>query len=888
MASAKRDFERFVHWLYTPEKEVPAEVRRLAVLCSQNFDELATTTRHRSQRSVYLAGIARRSLHQTADAAPTEVAEAVAGAWPWKRLHEFTLGPFRGFRTPETFDVSKQFILFYGPNGSGKTSLCEGFEYALLGEVEEAGSKRIAPRTYLTNLHARRFAEPTLTATDHQGHQINVAADLNTYRFCFIEKNRIDAFSRMAARPAAQRAELIATLFGMEQFNDFVGHFNENIDGQLVLIGAKHAALSAKRGALTTDQHAVSGEAESLQALAAEEAALANSYSAGMTYDALKRLIGSLTEPGRLHQLEALLERVPLQIVGVTRQGLIDLLEKVTTEQKGVEETTAALRARSEQVSFKRLYDAVLQLRQSSGDRCPACDTPLTGAMRVMTNPYDKASEGLNELRELGVLQEKQRAGQSAVDLSARELRKMLADIAGYLAAHQEQETSIGRHLSGIPADPAGVWWAHLLPQSPSAAGELGTFDQLLAVADRIEAQDTATRKTQLEREPFINERRRLNEFQLKVQAQDLRRKQLIDGVAAAKLRIAAFDTANAELIAEAAQEKLEIDRDSPLKTAYDRLLEELKAYRDQLPGQLMAGLNETALTLYNAFNRNDLDADKLVGLHLPVTADAKIEIAFKGMPDRRVDALHVLSEGHIRCLGLAILLAKAKSMLSPTIVFDDAINAIDHDHRGGIREAIFENDTFAETQFIVTCHSNEFIKDIQQHLPEARKKDCVVYLFRHHTGDYQPRITRNVPSANYISKARAARDALNDRDALGASRQALEMLSDKVWGWLGSHDLGLLSVALAGVGAEPALRNVCDAVAKKLKKADNFNHANKATIIAAFDRILGIPETNLIWTYLNKGTHEEANRDDFDGELVESVVSTLEQLGALDLRRGK
>jgi wobble nucleotide-excising tRNase len=141
-----------------------------------------------------------------------------------------------------------------------------------------------------------------------------------------------------------------------------------------------------------------------------------------------------------------------------------------------------------------------------------------------------------------------------------------------------------------------------------------------------------------------------------------------------------------------------------------------------------MAGLNDAAMNLYNEFNRNDLDPDKLAALHLPLTGEQKIEIAFRGNPGVRVDALRILSEGHIRCLGLAILLAKGQSIQSPLIVFDDAINAIDHDHRSGIRETIFESDHFADTQLIVTCHSNEFIKDIQQHLPAARRGDSQVY----------------------------------------------------------------------------------------------------------------------------------------------------------------
>jgi hypothetical protein len=94
------------------------------------------------------------------------------------------------------------------------------------------------------------------------------------------------------------------------------------------------------------------------------------------------------------------------------------------------------------------------------------------------------------------------------------------------------------------------------------------------------------------------------------------------------------------------------------------------------------------------------------------------------------------------------------------------------------------------------------------------------------------------------------------------------------------------LTVSLAGAGAEPALRNLCEALAKRLRDANTFNHADKDVIIAAFNRILGIPAQNHIWMYLNKGTHEEADRDDFDAELVEALVRTLEELGQLELRR--
>ncbi|WP_278420567.1 AAA family ATPase [Stutzerimonas kunmingensis] len=327
MASAKQDFERFIAWLHQPENEIPSSVRRLANLMFANFDDLAQTTRHRSMRSVYLTGLAREELAQTSDEAPVAQVAVANGAWPWKRLRNLTIGPFRGFRTPEPFDLQKRIILLYGPNGSGKTSFCEGLEYALLGSVEDAENKRIAPRVYLANLHEGRFTPPVLTATDHQNRDVDVAANEETYRFCFVEKNRIDAFSRIAARPAGQRSELIAALFGMDQFSDFVGHFNEAIGGQLVLEPEKKLLLNARREALANDQATVDGDEQVLEALDNEEADLAASHSAEMTYTGLKQLIGSEEVPGRLQELEGILNALPLAVIGLTRAGLLQAFE---------------------------------------------------------------------------------------------------------------------------------------------------------------------------------------------------------------------------------------------------------------------------------------------------------------------------------------------------------------------------------------------------------------------------------------------------------------------------------------------------------------------------------------------------------------------------------
>lgn len=888
MSSSKRDFERFIAWLHAPERQASPDVKRLANLALAHFDGLARTALQRSQRSIFLVGKAREELALTPDALPViEPVEADA-VWPFKRLRAMTVGPFRGFRAPEPFDLHNRIVLLYGPNGSGKTSFCEALEFALLGSVEDAESKRIDGRAYLVNLHARRFDPPVLTATDHQNREVAVVPNADTFRFCFIEKNRIEAFARIAARPPAQRTELIATLFGMEKFNEFVSHFNESVDGQLVTIAAKQLELNGKRKALAEDQAMVNGEAQSLEVLAADESAIAARYLGGVTYDELKAFIGTADSPGRIQELDAIIAALPPAAIGITRDGLLAAFEALHTAHEELTAIAAKLDARSNQVSFKDLYTAVISLEVTHGDRCPACDTPIDG---VKSNPFKRAAAGLDALKDLGELQDLRVAAQTNIANASRELRRQLGCLSAFLAANEIQASPVSRFLAGLDAEPAGTWWAPIYPAKPPHEVQpldVVTLESVLQVADRIAAQDSAADVARQTRQQHVDERAALVALQLDIRTQDLKRTLFVDSITAARERIAAFDANNAPLIADVEQEALHLARDARIRLAYTPFLQLLREYRNELPGMLLAGLNETAMNLYNEFNRNDLDADKLAALHLPLNGDQKIEIAFRGNPDVRVDALRILSEGHIRCLGLAILLAKTKSIQSPLVVFDDVINAIDNDHRGGIRETIFESDHFNDSQLIVTCHSNEFIKDIQQHLPAGHRADCKIYLFRHHTGDYQPRVTGNVSIKSSIAKARSSVDHLDHRDALAASRQALEILSEKVWRWLGSHELGVLNLQLAGVGAEPGLRNLCDALRKRLDDAAHFDHPNKMKLLSAYGRILGIPAANLIWMYLNKGTHEQADRDDFDGELVECVVQMLEEVDALDLRPGR
>ncbi|MBK3508473.1 AAA family ATPase [Pseudomonas sp. MF6747] len=879
MASAEHDYQHFIQWLHRPDGEVPEDVRRFGRLVLDNFESVSATTRHRSQRSVHLVDLARERFLASDPGQPMLEQIAAGAGWHWEKLCHLSLGPFRGFRNAEAFDLTRRIVLFYGPNGSGKTSLCEALEFALLGAVDEGAQKRIDAAQYLRNVHEGRFVPPQLTALDPQGQRVAVQADTDAYRFCFIEKNRIDSFSRIAAKPAGQKTELIAALFGMDHFNEFVGQFNESIDGQLSLLPVQGQELTRRRQAIAHDIELLAGEAESISALDLAEREYAEAFQAGLTYAQLQQAVGSNDVPGRLQALIDILNQPAPALLGIRQQDLLTVFRAADESHELVEELAGQLALQQDGATYQDLYTAVLELQALSPDRCPACETAIVGEQHVHIDPFLKAAQGLEHLRELTQLKQRFQAAVDERRLASDALSAYFANFAHRVGATVDSEHEVIRYLANPGVRPDTAWWR---PGYNPVAGGVSLSQQAVNYARLLEEADAVTQQNLEQRARVIAERDRLSVARIVVVEQATRRQQTIAAIAGARQRIDAFDAQNAGLIAAAAEEETQVVAEVRIQVAYNEFLGLLRHYRSELPGTLLAGLNNLAMELYNEFNVRDAPEDKLAALHLPIGGDGRIELSFQGSPQARVDALQVLSEGHVRCLGLAILLAKASNIQAPTVIFDDAINAIDHEHRQGIREALFQSRRFANTQIIVTCHSNEFIKDIQNHVDRAQ---WLSYTFRHHTGDHHPRVLRDLPPQAYLINARAAVDRGDHRGALQPCRQALEMLANKIWRWLGQCDLGLISVKLAGVGDQPSLRNLCDGLRARLNAAGTFEHIDKQPLLDGLGQILGIPEQTLLWQYLNKGTHEEQDREDFDEGVVEQLVGLMEGMNALRLR---
>lgn len=400
----RSEYLRFLQTLTSGD--ISVDVRKVANLVLNHLATLIPLSTAQGQRIKKITKLAQTNwATTTADIQPVQQRSATQTC-PFTHLKSLSVGPFRGFAKHEEFDLASELVLIYGPNGTGKSSFCEAVEFGLLGSVAEAENKRFRnQQDYLKNAYINSFTPPTLVGLDSQGNDVPVSADEAMYRFCFVEKNRIDNFSRIAAQAPAKQTELISTLFGLDAFTEFVRNFTDTMDNRYIdLEGAKAKELATKRKDLAGYQQQLDTTIpEEIQTIEKEEKELAKAYREDCTFPQMAdELNGTEDKPGMIKQLEDELQKQLPQKSNVTITSLDALKQSIETDVGELTAKQEELEKSSQQISFKQLYEAVIKVQKSSAEHCPACQTPLA---QVKVNPFEHADAELKKLEQLGRIQ---------------------------------------------------------------------------------------------------------------------------------------------------------------------------------------------------------------------------------------------------------------------------------------------------------------------------------------------------------------------------------------------------------------------------------------------------------------------------------------------------
>lgn len=875
MSSAvKQEFFRWIENLNS-SKLTDIECKLLNLLVN-HFDTLAPlrTVKGSNNRAAKINELIQKHHSTLSKDFPDILNQRTDSLEKLDRITELKIGPFRGFATGESFSFDKKYTFMYGPNGSGKSSFCEGLEYALLGRIEEANAKRIAINEYIRNTQNNFITTPIAYSVNSTGQKVQIPQNESLYRFAFVEKNRIDGFARITATTASTQKDRIATLFGLDAFSAFVDGFTDDFEKYITLTNAKAEAFKTESQKYEDDKKRIleinselSENAKNIELLI-KDVAQKDVESA----DDLKLFLnGTDGVSGHIGELQRKkTEQIPDDLKTESLDTLQSVLLKINTSLKSFNTDLDRLKVLSSDVNFKDLYSAIESISsipEVDLSHCPACKTPIA---QVVVNPFENAKTELDKLSNLSELQKQVSESGTLISQDVRSVISTIKTVheLGKSAGHTGSLLPVLTEFVFNNIESIGNW----KPVFESELLALGNqTSQIEAIRASVSVHNTELSEKRRLQKAVNSELKKCQDFNTRLIELTANEKKLAEEKRTNKKAVDDFTKANATKLKDIEDENKRITINQQYANAYNRLIQQLKLTRNQLPATLSAGLSEKVKEYYNTINAHDPEFELLDSLTLPAEAGAKFEIKFK-VDSRTHDALYILSEGHIKVLGLSILLAKAINENIGFLIFDDIVNAIDDDHRSGIADLLICHNDLKDRQYILTCHGETFINKLEHKLGTS--------LAGKHVKSYRfipvdTVTTRGVQvsignSKHYLLKANESLKKNDLKDSATDCRRAVESISYQLWKKLDKRLKVNLKVTMRAPGVQPDLATVVDSLIKELGKVSGVIrlHENLSSLKAKYP-----------WSLLNKGVHEDEGQPEFERKDISEVITLVQNI---------
>lgn len=860
----------FLKWLntYQTSKELSAYEITLLNIILENFELVASKGTATGARANYLVEKIEKNAYVPSKSSLLLNNTNVVSNSKVEHLKELEIESFRGFSTSLKFDFSKQYSTFYGPNGSGKSSLCEALEFCILGTVQEATTRRIPLDSFLKNKRLNSYKKPKLSALIN-GQEKEFQSNLETYRFSFIEKNRIDSFSHIGAATPSEKSERLAALFGLSEFSNFVKGFTETLENKIKLDTTQDQLLRKKESENTKNEQFLLEKQKDLNLLEKN----IQEQILGLKNPKLKDLeeainfLQSEDGNGKIKDIEKLSIENKKNIYKIDFFTVFpSAYDKILNDFTLLCSTEEELISLSVNTNMVAIYQAVSNLSNDI-DRsvCPVCKTPVS---KTVVNPFENAKNELENLRNFTELNQKIREYQKELLVSVKNFNSQISN-------NNEMLGALGYNVNEL---------FFSIPDSSNDLAKTEMKDNLkttLAKVKNIKMNIDSNKTKILEINAKAEKYNLNNEYTIEA----ARLRQVYQGLIEAKgslktLKKEINDITNALDSFKTEKDNLEkaVIKENETNThkqkyneAYKNIVINLTNYQKQLPLQMSDNLSLKVKDYYNKMNQDDADFEMITELKMPVNSTDCIMIKFQDGIEE--NALQILSEGHVKLLGLAILLAKAIDTQQSFIILDDIVNAIDDDHRSGVASLIFENEDFKNVQIILTCHSEPFMKRIEDCIPRnERDKKIMRYVFippvcEHFRGivvDYSnPKEPLELASKNLRANEL--------KDAAQKCRQATESMVNKLWKKLSQTYKIQISVALNAPNAKPELSSVVDGLIKQMKSF------GQEAISVSSD--LSKLKSDFKWFLMNKGTHYEEDQFQFEHSDVRNLYALLVSL---------
>ncbi|HEX2867313.1 MAG TPA: AAA family ATPase [Ignavibacteriales bacterium] len=594
--------------------------------------------------------------------------------------------------------------LFYGPNGSGKSSLCDALEYKLTGEIREAVRRSKNISEYTKRIGSDSNPSIKLLFTDLSLNTSNLNEEQKKYfSQSFIEKNRIQEFSLFGSKDTNIKKEnILSVLIGMDDLSLLAKSFVQTPAFKTNLQEFKRSKIIAKLDRLENDN--------------LKNLTLSHSYKESISTEESKAREILKQTTVTIADIDQEIEDIDEQIACLNKDNITlstntyqlhnkkdleNLLNDIYTILGKYRSIAFVLSTAKRELSFSKLYDAMLELETEVVDICPACNTPIE---MVTLNPFNKARVELQNLYDLKEQEREYEKHSKYIDEKIKELEivhnliysNIMKDEV--LSCYFKPDSKFRSKLPFVPFYEKDTLENVLQAYSSEIQNLDGYFEALDIIIKKQDSKASIILENHVKIKELNNRKSKLNSVKSNWETAQNN-----------------FTIIQAELI-EYSKKQQELTKEKQLADNYNCFIDGLidiypifySDFQDfkNTEFQTKFGRIENEIAgFYNQINNHDPIHEKIESFKFNnVNGDYKIEFKSIGATDYE-DASIKFSEGHLRSLGLSILLANAKINSLPFIIFDDVVNAIDSDHRANIIKMMIQDTFLKNTQQIISTH---------------------------------------------------------------------------------------------------------------------------------------------------------------------------------------
>ncbi|MBX8837529.1 AAA family ATPase [Enterobacter sp. Y17] len=653
-----------------------------------------------------------------------------------RKIKYLQVSNFRGFGQLSDEDMGVRFNfnisnnIFFAPNGGGKSSLCEALEFQTTGDIKEAGRRKTALKNYI-----KRNGKPSITLHDYNNKPILPTSDC---KFNFIDRNRLQEFSLLGSSDTKfQERDVLAALVGLEDYDTFLSTLvaPKSFNAQSFVSVDYSSKLTSLNLDLQRYRKASKDNYDDLQ-----EIKLKILNELGINYEKLceryrddvartkfphiKRYHAILTE--KKSQLKKGISSIEIPLEKSTKilLSLIKVIERKERIEAGLEE----IAFNEKTIELHRI--SKLLLEEEAHDACPLCNTPIE---KVSINPLQHSIDILVSFTNVTSLQKRLKKHNSYIvkltNVILETLRSFLISPINTLVDCDFVTLSdISNNLAQMNDDglKKNLRYLHesLINCTSIASYNEKTIQHNLIVSDITESLKKIDTKINKISNSIANITNYIAIYKSKIQNKAEKHK--------------AFDTLLNQIQSTSVKLLEENARNNffrGLNVEYAEFYRQAYEYKRNKEAQILSGIEGSIVDYYNEINKHDDDSEKLDGISFVFESSQQSYRVQLNIQNEQVDAFVRLSEGHLKSLGLSILLALAKKKNSQFIVFDDVVNAIDTEHRSNIINTFLTDPYIKKTQKIITTHDKlfwELYSNRQRSLGNGEFKSFVLNCYPH------------------------------------------------------------------------------------------------------------------------------------------------------------